>query len=76
MTEKLHNRLAEHRRMAGGMTQQELAERAGVSRQTIIAIEAGRYNPSVALALRLAKALLSHVEDIFSLREGNDGENG
>jgi DNA-binding XRE family transcriptional regulator len=41
MTEKLHNRMAEHRRMAGGMTQQELAARVGVSRQTIIAIESG-----------------------------------
>jgi putative transcriptional regulator len=73
MTEKLHNQMAEHRRMAGGMTQQELAARVGVSRQTIIAIESGRYNPSVALALKLAQALLTDVENLFSLPEkGNE----
>ncbi len=73
MAEKLNNRMAEHRRMAGGMTQQELAARTGVSRQTIIAIESGRYNPSVALALKLAQALLANVEDLFSLPEKGDG---
>ena len=73
MTEKLNNRMAEHRRMAGGMTQQELAARVGVSRQTIIAIESGRYNPSVALALKLAQALLTNVENLFSLPE-KEGE--
>ncbi len=61
--------------MAGGMTQQELAARTGVSRQTIIAIEAGRYNPSVALALKLADALLTCVEDLFSLPEVKDGKD-
>jgi putative transcriptional regulator len=76
MTEKLRNRMAEHRKMAGGMTQQELAARVGVSRQTIIAIESGRYNPSVALALKLAQALLTNVENLFSLPEKEDGKDG
>lgn len=47
------------------MTQEELAEVAGVTRQTIIAIEKGNYTPSVALALRLAKILKTSVEDLF-----------
>jgi len=65
--------LAERRRMAGGMTQQDLAGLAGVSRQTIVAVERGRYNPSVKLALKLARALLVRVEDIFELTEEDDG---
>lgn len=47
------------------MTQQALADAADISRQTVIAIEAGRFNPSVLLAFRLAKALGVTIEDIF-----------
>ena len=65
--------MAERRRMAGGMTQQDLAGLAGVSRQTIVAVERGRYNPSVKLALKLARALLVRVEDLFELTEEDDG---
>lgn len=68
-TENLQNRLREHRKTAGGLTQQELAERAGVTRQSIISIEQGRYRPSVELALRLARALGCAVEDLFQLAE-------
>ncbi len=50
-----------------GLTQEELAEKAGVSRQTVIAIEKGNYTPSVELALKLAKIFKVPVEDIFSL---------
>ena len=59
--------------MAGGMTQEELACTAGVSRQTIVAVERGRYSPSVKLALKLARALLVRVEDLFELTEEDDG---
>jgi len=52
-------------RRAASMTQSELAEKAGVSRQTVYAIEKGKYVPSVRLALRLAKILHVKVEDIF-----------
>ena len=55
------------------MTQEELARNVGVSRQTIIAVERGRYNPSVKLALKLARLLLVRVEDLFELTEEDDG---
>jgi len=50
-----------------GITQQELAEAVGVTRQTIIAIEKGNYTPSVLLALKLAKFIGQPVEDIFGI---------
>ena len=61
--------IAEYRR-AIGITQQELAEKVDVSRQTIIALEQGRYNPSLLLACRITKALgKEHVEDVFCIEE-------
>jgi putative transcriptional regulator len=51
------------------MTQAELAERAGVTRQTIIAIEKGAFNPSVKLALKMARVFGVTVEELFSLGE-------
>jgi putative molybdopterin biosynthesis protein len=66
----LLNRLREWRRRAG-LTQQELAERAGVTRQTISGIESGLYGPGVEVGLRLARVLGCHVEDLFELeRDG------
>lgn len=56
-------------RKAAGFTQAQLAQLTGVSRQTIIATERGDYAPSVYLALRIAKALETTVEEIFSLQE-------
>ena len=49
----------------GEMTQQQLADKAQVTRQTIIAIEQGRYCPSLALAFRIAHAFGVGVEDVF-----------
>ena len=51
------------------MTQQELAEATGVSRQTINAIESGKFVPSTVLALKIARTFNKQVEDIFSLEE-------
>ena len=51
------------------MTQQALAERVGVTRQTIIALEAGKYVPSLLLAFRLARAFGVGVEDVFRYDE-------
>jgi putative transcriptional regulator len=52
-----------------GMTQEDLAERAGVTRQTIISIERGRYSPSIELALRLGRIFGMRVEALFELDE-------
>ena len=49
----------------GEMTQQQLADKAGVTRQTIIAIESGKYAPSLPLAFRIAVAFGVGVEDVF-----------
>ena len=65
----LRNRVREHRKAAGGLTQQELAARIGVTRQSIISIEQGRYRPSVELALNLARTLGVTVEDLFELAD-------
>jgi putative transcriptional regulator len=54
----------------GEMTQQQLADKVGVTRQTIIAIEGGKYAPSLPLAFRLAKAFDVGVEDVFQCRDG------
>ena len=51
------------------MTQQQLADQAGVTRQTIIAIEAGKYAPSLTLALRIAKAFAVPIEDVFKYED-------
>jgi len=53
------------------MTQQDLADRVGVTRQTILSIERGKYNPSVGLALRLAQTLGVAVEALFEI-EGEE----
>jgi putative transcriptional regulator len=51
------------------MTQQELANLAGCTRQTIIAIEQGKYAPSLELAFRIARAFEVNVEDVFQYEE-------
>ena len=53
------------------MTQAQLAEKISVSRQTINAMEAGKYVPSTVLALKLAKVFGVRVENIFSLEQGD-----
>ena len=56
------------------MTQQELADRVGVTRQTILSIEGGRYNPSVGLALRIAEHFGVAVEQLFEVDWENSNE--
>ena len=65
--QKLKNHLEELRRKAS-LTQQELSEKAEVSRKSINAIENGIYVPSTVLALKIAKTLKCKVEDLFKLR--------
>ena len=71
MTE-VSSRLREVRR-SRSLTQQELAAQAGLTRQTIGAIEAGSYGPSLAVGLRIARALGVAVEDLFALPAENPG---
>ena len=68
----LKNKLKQFRFMNGELTQQELAEKVSVSRQTIIAIEKGRFNPSMKLALLIARVFNVNVEGIFYLEEKNE----
>lgn len=52
-----------------GLTQEDLANLLGVSRQTVISLEKGKYNPSLVLAFRLARVFKRSIEDIFVLDE-------
>lgn len=60
----MNNRLEQYRAQRG-WTQQEVADRVEVSRQTIISLERGRYNPSIILAFRLARLFDVKIEDLF-----------
>lgn len=51
------------------MTQEQLAEKVGVTRQTIIAIEGGKYSPSLELAFRIARVFGAPLEEVFSAEE-------
>lgn len=66
----VQNHVRHHRRLLE-WTQEALAERVGVTRQTIISIEGGKYNPSVGLALRLAQAFGVTVEALFQIDGGD-----
>ena len=67
----MKNRISELRK-ARNMTQQDLADLLGVTRQTIISLEGGRYNPSILLAFKLARAFDLHIEDIFIYEEDDE----
>jgi putative transcriptional regulator len=62
---EVHNRIRRLRFDAGEMTQQALADRVGVTRQTIIALEAGAYAPSLLLAFKIALVFGVTVEEVF-----------
>lgn len=55
-----------------GLTQEQLSEQLGVSRQTVISIENGRYNPSLELAYKIAKAFGLSIEDVFIFEKGDE----
>lgn len=59
------NRIRELREQRGGMSQSALAEAIGVTRQTIIAIELGKYSPSLESAFRIARVFGLGIEDVF-----------
>ncbi|WP_167138302.1 helix-turn-helix transcriptional regulator [Diaminobutyricimonas sp. TR449] len=54
----------------GEMTQAELADRVGVTRQTIIAIEQGKYSPSLEMAFQIARVFRAPLDDVFQYPEG------
>jgi len=60
------NNMLKELRAQNGMTQADLAERLGVSRQTIIAIEGNRYDPSLPLAFAIARVFGRRIEEIFT----------
>ncbi len=62
----MNNRITELR-ATHGMTQEELAQRANTTRQTIISIEKGRYDPGIKVAMRIARAFELRVDDVFML---------
>jgi len=68
----MKNRLKVFRAMHN-ITQESLARRLGVTRQTVISIETGRYDPSIELAFRISRLFNASIEDIF-LYEGKPGE--
>lgn len=67
------NNLRRLRFDAGEMTQQELARRAGISRQAVIAIESGKYSPSLELAFRLSLVFEKPIGEVFSCRVSDPG---
>jgi putative transcriptional regulator len=63
---EITNNIRKLRFFANEMTQHELAEKAGASRQTIIAIEAGKYSPSLELAFKIADAFGVNINEVFN----------
>jgi len=68
---KVTNSIRTLRFARGEMTQAHLAQRIGVTRQTIIAIEQGRYSPSLEMAFEIARTLGVPLEDVFHYPDGN-----
>lgn len=69
MTAGLRNHIRTLRFHAGEMTQQALADRIGVSRQTLNAIEGGKYSPSLEVAFKIALALGKRLDEVFEYSE-------
>jgi len=68
-TNELKNQIRKLRFENGEMTQQQLADKTGVTRQTILAIEAGKYAPSLPLAFRIAQTFGVPIESVFQYEE-------
>ena len=68
---KVTNSIRALRFVHGEMTQAELAERIGVTRQTIIAIEQGRYSPSLEVAFQIARVFKVSLDDVFQYPDGD-----
>jgi putative transcriptional regulator len=71
---EITNNIRKLRFFANEMTQQQLAEKAGASRQTIMAIEAGKYSPSLELAFRIADAFGVKINEVFDYEVKGDAK--
>lgn len=67
--DNIRNQIRRLRFENGEMTQQKLADKVGVTRQTIIAIEASKYAPSLTLAFRIARTFEARIEDVFQYED-------
>ncbi len=70
----ISNRIRELRFAAGELTQQALADRVGITRQTVVALEQGKYYPSLELAFRIAETFGVGVEEVFQ-RQSNSSKS-
>jgi putative transcriptional regulator len=69
---RISNNIRKLRFNSGEMTQQQLAEKVGVTRQTIIAMEQDKYSPSLELAFRIARVFAVPLEEVFSYDPEDD----
>jgi putative transcriptional regulator len=74
-TPTIRNQIRRLRFDTGEMTQQQLAEKSGVTRQTIVAIEGAKYSPSLELAFRIAAAFSRPLEEVFQYETGKAAKN-
>lgn len=72
---RVANRIRELRSARPDLTQAELARRIGVTRQTVIAIEHGRYSPSLEVAFQIARVLDRRIDEVFSYPEPEEGSS-
>lgn len=69
---RISNRIRTLRFNQGEMTQQALADRIGVTRQTVNAIEGGKYSPSLEVAFRIARVFAKPLEEVFQYQAADD----
>ena len=69
-TRKLRNNMRQFRQDCNGMTQQELADLVGITRQTVNAIEGNKYSPSLEVAFMIAEVLNAKIGDVFEYDRG------
>ncbi|BAL89595.1 putative transcriptional regulator [Actinoplanes missouriensis 431] len=72
---RVTNRIRALRAAGGDMTQAELADRVGVTRQTLIAVEQGKYSPSLEVAFKIARALGVPIDDVFQYPDSTEEQS-